>query len=89
MLRLAARLSALVLSALASGAATTRAPAQQGARFRCSAPQTHCRAMRVAWTFLRPDNTEVAHEMDFHELAPDGRIRRVTVFFGAPPVVTP
>jgi hypothetical protein len=45
--------------------------------------------MRVAWIFLRPDKTEVAHGMDFHELAADGRIRRVTGFFGAPPVITP
>ena len=89
MLRPPARLSAVVLSALASGAATTRATAQQGARFRCSAPQTHRRAMRVAWIFLRPDKTEVAHGMDFHELAADGRIRRVTGFFGAPPEVKP
>jgi len=27
--------------------------------------------------------------VDFHELAADGRIRRVTGFFGAPPEVKP
>ena len=58
-----------------------------GARFRCSAPQTHHAAMRVTWLFLRPDKTEVAHGEDIYELAEDGRIRRVTGFFGAPPVV--
>jgi hypothetical protein len=155
MSRLPASLSAVVLSALASGAATTRAAPQQtarslspdaavvaycaawntddraerdrllarvwapdgvysdpnptrtvgraalsdtiaalqrrypGARFRCSAPQTHHSAMRVTWIFLRPDKTEVAHGVDFYELAADGRIRRVTGFFGEPPAVKP
>ena len=60
-----------------------------GARFRCSAPQTHHSFMRVSWVFLRPDKTEVAHGMDFYELAADGRIRRVVGFFGPPPKVSP
>jgi hypothetical protein len=60
-----------------------------GARFRCSAPQIHHRSMRVTWVFLRPDKTEIANGVDFHELAADGRIRRVTGFFGAPPVIKP
>jgi hypothetical protein len=60
-----------------------------GARFRCSAPQTHHDAMRVTWIFLKPDKTEVARGTDFYELAADGRIRRVTGFFGEPPVIKP
>ena len=58
-----------------------------GARFHCSAPQTHHAAMRATWLYLRPDNTEVARGEDFYELASDGRIKRVTGFFGAAPVV--
>lgn len=58
-----------------------------GARFHCSPPQTHHAAMRVTWLYLRPDKTEVARGEDFYELAPDGRIKRVTGFFGAAPVV--
>jgi hypothetical protein len=60
-----------------------------GARFRCSAPQTHHDAMQVTWILLKPDKTEVARGVDFYELAADGRIRRVTGFFGPPPVVKP
>jgi hypothetical protein len=60
-----------------------------GARFRCSAPQVHHSAMRTTWIFRKPDGSEIAHGMDFFELAEDGRIRRVTGFFGAPPVVKP
>lgn len=58
-----------------------------GARFHCSAPQTHHAAMRTTWVYLRPDKTEVARGEDFYELAADGRIKRVTGFFGAAPVV--
>jgi hypothetical protein len=60
-----------------------------GARFRCSAPQVHHSAMRTTWIFRKPDGSEVARGMDFFELAEGGRIRRVTGFFGAPPVVKP
>ena len=60
-----------------------------GARFRCSAPQVHHSAMRTTWIFRKPDGSEIERGMDFFELAEDGRIRRVTGFFGAPPVVTP
>jgi hypothetical protein len=55
------------------------------ARFRCSAPQTHHRTMRVSWILQRPDGTQLAQGMDFYDLAPDGRISRVVGFFGAPP----
>jgi hypothetical protein len=60
-----------------------------GARFHCSAPQMHHAVMRTTWIYLRPDRTEVAHGEDFYELAADGRIKRVTGFFGAAPVVKP
>jgi hypothetical protein len=60
-----------------------------GARFQCSAPQVHHSAMRTTWIFRKPDGSEIAHGMDFFDLAEDGRIRRVTGFFGAPPVVKP
>jgi len=60
-----------------------------GARFHCSAPQVHHGAMRTTWIFRRPDGSEVAHGMDFFELAEDGRIRRVVGFFGDPPVDWP
>ena len=60
-----------------------------GARFRCSAPQMHHGFMRTTWIFLRPDKTEVARGEDFFELATDGRIRRVTGFFGEAPAIKP
>ena len=58
-----------------------------GARFRCSAPQTHHNAMRVSWLLLGADGKVLTQGMDFYELAPDGLIRRVTGFFGPPPTV--
>lgn len=58
-----------------------------GARFHCSPPQVHHSAMRVSWVFSRPDGTVVEHGMDFYQLARDGRISRVTGFFGPPPTV--
>lgn len=60
-----------------------------GARFRCSAPQAHHGFLRVSWIQFRPDGTQVTHGMDFYERAPDGRIRRLTGFFGPPPEVEP
>lgn len=60
-----------------------------GGRFRCSAPQTHHGFMRTTWIFLRPDKTEIARGEDFFELAGDGRIRRVTGFFGEAPAIKP
>ena len=60
-----------------------------GARFRCSGPQTHHAFMRTTWIFLRPDKTEIARGEDFFELAGDGRIRRVTGFFGEAPAIKP
>lgn len=56
-----------------------------GASFRCSAPQIHHRSMRVTWILMRADGTVETEGMDFYELAPDGRIRSVTGFFGPAP----
>jgi hypothetical protein len=58
-----------------------------GARFRCSAPQAHHKALRVSWLLIGSDGKVVTEGMDFYELAPDGLIRRVTGFFGPPPPV--
>jgi hypothetical protein len=60
-----------------------------GAHFRCSAPQVHHQFMRISWIFLRGDGSEALRGMDFGELAPDGRIVRITGFFGPPPTVAP
>jgi len=60
-----------------------------GARFRCSAPQVHHRAMRVTWVLRRPDGSVVTEGVDFYELAPGGLIRGVTGFFGPPPALDP
>lgn len=56
-----------------------------GNRFRCSAPQMDHRSMRVSWIRLGADGKPLSQGMDFYDLAPDGRIRRVVGFFGAPP----
>jgi len=59
-----------------------------GARFQCSGPQVHHGMMRFTWIYFEGDR-EQARGMDFGELAADGRIRRITGFFGPPPVVSP
>ena len=63
--------------------------AYPGARFRCSAPQTHHKAMRVSWLLLGRDGKVLEQGTDFYQLAPNGLIRRVTGFFGAPPPLSP
>jgi hypothetical protein len=60
-----------------------------GARFRCSAPQAHHNALRVSWLLLRPDGKVQTPGMDFYELAKDGRIHRITGFFGPARAVEP
>ncbi len=60
-----------------------------GARFRCSAPQTHHNFMRVSWSLMQADGKVAIQGTDFHELGPDGLIRRVTGFFGPPPTLEP
>lgn len=61
---------------------------QSGARFQCSTPQVHHGMMRFTWVFSA-GGREQARGMDFGELAADGRIRRITGFFGPPPAVSP
>jgi hypothetical protein len=53
------------------------------------ADETHHAAMRATWVYLRPDKTAVARGEDSYELTPDGRIQRVTGFFGPAPATTP
>ncbi|MBS0362364.1 MAG: nuclear transport factor 2 family protein [Proteobacteria bacterium] len=60
-----------------------------GARFKCSAPQTHHGAMRVSWLLKDGDGKTITQGQDFYELAPNGQIRRITGFFGPPPSVAP
>jgi len=57
----------------------------------CAAWNTDAKSERdrLLARFRKPDGSEVANGMDFFELAEDGRIRRVTGFFGAPPVIKP
>ena len=60
-----------------------------GMYFKCSPPQVHHGVMRVAWILFRPDGSERLRGTDFSELASDGRIRRVSGFFGPPPEIKP
>ena len=41
--------------------------------------------LRFTWAMVGPDGGTVLEGIDFGELAPDGRLRRITGFFGAPP----
>jgi hypothetical protein len=45
--------------------------------------------MRFTWAMVTADGKEQTRGMDFGELAPDGRIRRITGFFGPPPDIKP
>jgi hypothetical protein len=60
-----------------------------GVRFRCGAPQVHHAAMRHNWLAINPDGSVKWRGTEFSELAADGRIRRVTSFFGEAPSVAP
>jgi hypothetical protein len=40
---------------------------------------------RFTWAIRRNDGTTVLDGMDFVDFASDGRIRRITGFFGPPP----
>lgn len=57
-----------------------------GHRFRpTDAVDTHHDRARWGWELVGPDgSTPVAAGVDFAELAPDGRLRRVTGFFAQP-----
>ena len=45
----------------------------------------HHGAIRFTWALRAADGTTVTEGVDFGELADDGRLRRITGFFGPPP----
>ena len=54
-----------------------------GHRFRrTSAVDAHNDAVRFAWELVGPDGAVALAGMDVGEFAPDGRLRRITGFFG-------
>src|SRR3712207_1006100 len=67
------------ISALA-GAVQQQFP---GHRFRrTSDVDAHNDAARYAWELVGPDGTVAVSGIDVAEVAPDGRLRRITGFFG-------
>ena len=57
-----------------------------GHRFRrASGIDAHHDQFRFAWELVGPDGAVALAGLDVGELAPDGRLRRVTGFFGALP----
>ena len=57
-----------------------------GHRFRrVSGIDTHHDRLRFAWELVAPDGTVVVAGIDVGELAADGRLQRVTGFFGELP----
>lgn len=56
-----------------------------GLQWACSAPQFHHGSLRFTWMMRGADGRLIADGMDFGELGPDGRLRRIVGFFGAPP----
>ncbi len=57
-----------------------------GHRFRrVTAIDQHHNVLRYGWEFLAPDRTVVVTGLDLAELAADGRLARVTGFFGPLP----
>ena len=48
----------------------------------------HHGAIRFTWTLMANDGTIVTEGIDFGELAGDGRLRRITGFFGPPPAAS-
>ena len=43
--------------------------------------------LRFTWSMTGPAGEQVMEGIDFGELAPDGRLRRITGFFGQPPAI--
>jgi hypothetical protein len=57
-----------------------------GHRFRrVSGIDTHHDQIRFAWDLVAPDGTIVVAGIDIGEMAEDGRLRRITGFFGGIP----
>lgn len=52
-----------------------------------SAADEHDGYLRFTWSMTSDDGTQAMEGIDFGELAPDGRLRRITGFFGAPPTI--
>ena len=54
-----------------------------GHRFRrASGIDAHHEYLRFAWELVSPDGTVTLSGLDVGELAPDGRLRRISGFFG-------
>ena len=47
----------------------------------------HHGKLRFTWKMLGADGSTVIEGIDFGELAPDGRIKRIVGFFGPPPAL--
>ena len=61
-----------------------------GHRFRLrSGIDLHHERLRFAWDLAGPDGTVAVAGIDVGELAPDGRLRRITGFFGELPEEAP
>lgn len=57
-----------------------------GCRFRrASAIDTHHDAVRYAWEMIDPDGNALVAGVDVGQLAPDGRLQRISGFFGELP----
>jgi hypothetical protein len=50
-----------------------------------SAVDAHHAELRFGWELAAPDGAVVVAGIDIGELAPDGRLRRITGFFGELP----
>ena len=60
-----------------------------GHRFRrLSGVDTHHDQLRFAWDLVTPDGAVVVAGIDVGAVGPDGRLRRITGFFGEVPAAT-
>ena len=50
-----------------------------------SAVDTHHDVLRFGWRLIGADGAELLEGVDFGEIAPDGRLRRIVGFFGPLP----
>ena len=53
-----------------------------------SAADEHHGKLRFTWKMIGADGNTIIDGIDFGELAPDGRIKRIVGFFGPPPPAT-